>query len=59
MTTKWAKPGVVALMFCVVLGALAAAARAEDDYPNRPATIVVPFPPGASNDCWRATRRTC
>jgi tripartite-type tricarboxylate transporter receptor subunit TctC len=50
MTTKWAKPAVVALMFCVVLGALAAAARAAEDYPNRPVTIVVPFPPGASND---------
>jgi tripartite-type tricarboxylate transporter receptor subunit TctC len=25
-------------------------ATAADDYPNHPATIVVPFPPGASND---------
>jgi tripartite-type tricarboxylate transporter receptor subunit TctC len=34
----------------VLTTSLFAAAYAADDYPNRPVTIVVPFPPGASND---------
>lgn len=47
-------PVYVALCAGIALGggALVApfSARAADDYPNRPVTIVVPFPPGASND---------
>jgi tripartite-type tricarboxylate transporter receptor subunit TctC len=50
MIKKPAKFTAAALLFCGVLGALAVVARAADDYPNRPVTIVVPFPPGASND---------
>jgi tripartite-type tricarboxylate transporter receptor subunit TctC len=38
-----------AALACVLTVALFAGALA-DDYPNRPVTIVVPFPPGASND---------
>jgi tripartite-type tricarboxylate transporter receptor subunit TctC len=38
-----------AVLTCILTGALFAGALA-DDYPNRPVTIIVPFPPGASND---------
>jgi tripartite-type tricarboxylate transporter receptor subunit TctC len=33
-----------------VLLALSSAAIAADDYPNRPVRLIVPFPPGGSND---------
>lgn len=39
-----------AAFVCALTAALFAAASAADNYPDRPATIVVPFPPGASND---------
>ena len=35
---------------CALLAVPALRAIAADDYPARPVTIVVPFPPGASND---------
>lgn len=38
------------VLTCTLLGLVASPARAADDYPSRPVTIVVPFPPGASND---------
>ncbi len=38
-----------AALTCVLTAAHFAEALA-DDYPNRPVTIIVPFPPGASND---------
>jgi tripartite-type tricarboxylate transporter receptor subunit TctC len=34
----------------VVLLALASPAFAADDYPNRPVRMIIPFPPGGSND---------
>ena len=40
----------VVLTACAAAGLFNAVACAADDYPNRPVTIVVPFPPGASND---------
>jgi tripartite-type tricarboxylate transporter receptor subunit TctC len=33
-----------------VLLALAAPASAQSDYPNRPVRLIIPFPPGGSND---------
>ena len=39
-----------AALVCMLTAALLAGASAADDYPDRPVTIVVPFPPGASND---------
>jgi tripartite-type tricarboxylate transporter receptor subunit TctC len=33
-----------------LLTALAAPAMAADDYPNRPVRLIIPFPPGGSND---------
>ncbi len=38
------------LAACVLLTLPTVHVDAADDYPNRPVTIVVPFPPGASND---------
>ena len=34
----------------VVLLALTAGAAAADDYPNKPIRLIIPFPPGGSND---------
>src|SRR6202171_2215411 len=34
----------------VVLLALTSLAAAADDYPNRPVRLIIPFPPGGSND---------
>jgi len=45
---KAAVPAIALAGALLALPSLSAVAA--DDYPNRPATIVVPFPPGASND---------
>src|SRR5579862_6282426 len=39
-----------AVVASAITAALLAPAIGADDYPNRPVTIIVPFPPGASND---------
>jgi tripartite-type tricarboxylate transporter receptor subunit TctC len=44
MLHRYLLPTILALM------AAAPAARAADDYPNRPIHFVIPFPPGGSND---------
>ena len=33
-----------------LLAALAGPAFAQADYPNRPVRLIIPFPPGGSND---------
>jgi tripartite-type tricarboxylate transporter receptor subunit TctC len=38
------------LKAAAVLFLLASAAAAADDYPNRPVRLIIPFPPGGSND---------
>ena len=38
------------LAAAAVLLALAAPATAQSDYPNRPVRLIIPFPPGGSND---------
>lgn len=40
----------ISVLACTLLCLYCARADAADDYPSRPVTIVVPFPPGASND---------
>src|SRR5688572_9991767 len=40
---QWAFTGMLA-------GALIGSAAAADDYPNRPIRLIIPFPPGGSND---------
>ncbi len=37
-------------MAAALLLALAPPAFAADDYPNRPVRLIIPFPPGGSND---------
>ena len=39
-----------ALLSCLLLGVVAAHAAEPDAYPNRPVRLIIPFPPGGSND---------
>ncbi len=48
--TKLGKSAALAMTLACALLALPAQHAGADDYPTRPVTIVVPFPPGASND---------
>jgi tripartite-type tricarboxylate transporter receptor subunit TctC len=41
---------VVLLLIASVLMALASSAAAQKDFPNKPIRIIVPYPPGGSND---------
>jgi len=41
--------GILFCLFCLALSAFAATALA-DDYPSRPIRLIIPFPPGGSND---------
>src|SRR5947207_7917367 len=34
----------------LTLAAIASPARAQSDYPNKPITLVIPLPPGGTND---------
>ena len=42
--------GIGVIAFFVALTALAAPAAAADDYPSRAIRLIIPFPPGGSND---------
>ena len=46
---RYSRLSIRALVLLAVLGTLAAPALAQD-YPNRPITLVVPLPPGGTND---------
>ena len=39
-----------AAILCTLIGVLPWHAKAADDYPSRPVTVVVPFTPGGSTD---------
>ena len=43
-------PRSVLLAAAGILIALATSAAAQSDYPNRPIRVIIPFPPGGSND---------
>jgi tripartite-type tricarboxylate transporter receptor subunit TctC len=40
----------IACVYVVLAAAMAAPASAQSDFPSRPITIIVPFPPGGSSD---------
>jgi tripartite-type tricarboxylate transporter receptor subunit TctC len=50
MKTFIIRAGSVVALACALFALPALHAIGAEDYPNRPVTIVVPFPPGASND---------
>jgi len=50
MAMNGGKFAAMSAFTCALVAMSAFTAAAAEDYPNRPVTIVVPFPPGASND---------
>ena len=50
MKTFIIRAGSAVALACALFALPALHAIGAEDYPNRPVTIVVPFPPGASND---------
>jgi tripartite-type tricarboxylate transporter receptor subunit TctC len=50
MTMNWKSPLSALVLAMVALGAVFAGIARADDYPSRPITILVPFPPGGSTD---------
>jgi tripartite-type tricarboxylate transporter receptor subunit TctC len=50
MLRRLAVTTLVSALTCALAGMLSPRASMADDYPSRPVTIIVPFPPGASND---------
>src|SRR6476619_2413762 len=45
-----AMPGSARLLVALALIAVALPAQAQGDYPNKPITLVIPLPPGGTND---------
>ena len=46
-------------VFALALLAAAAPVRAQQDFPNRPMTMVVPFTPGGSTDVTSYVQNSC
>ncbi len=44
------QPTPLAALLCALLASMAGVALAQGTYPNRPVTLVVPFPPGGGTD---------
>ena len=58
MTTRRSVLRAIAAAGAVLPLATLHAARAQQDYPNRPIRMIVPFPPVVRSTPWRASSRT-
>ena len=48
--SPWPPRNDALAILAIVFSALATPAQAQSDYPNKPITLVIPLPPGGTND---------